>query len=708
MTPATPSSAFGTSTPCQWIVTPCSMSSLTSVTSTRSPWRTRSSGPGRHDRRRSARRRIGPRRARSVACRAVEREAGVGLTVARAAEARDADGSAAVVLRGTPRCRRRSRPSRESMTLYVSGRRLSHHMSPIQPRAPAPSKATSAISVPRAALRTTLGWRSVSDDGAGRHLRVAVVGSGPAAFYAAGHLLASDDPPVEVDLIERLPTPWGLVRLGVAPDHPNLKTVSRAFERIAERPGFRFFGNVEVGRDVSHEELDGMYDAVVYAVGVAGRPQARDPGRGSPWLVGRDRARRLVQRPPGLPGARVRSLAESGRSSSATGTSRSMSRGCSRSRARSLRRRTRRTPRSRRSSGPGSARSTSSGGVGPYKLRGPRPSSRRWESSREQASTSTLPSSSSIPRAKPSSPRAATSFGGTSRSCASSPRGRLPASLESSGSASGSRPSRSWATSGSRPSRSCRTGSSPTGRAACGRSLRTSARSFPASSSSAASATEASRSRVCRSMRRRGRRRTRRARARRVGRPVPGLYVAGWIKRGPTGVIGTNKKDAVETVDLLLEDARAGCSRAAGAGELARGAARRPRDRSGHVPGLECDRRSRARPRRRTGPPAREARDLGRAPRRGPRHSFVRSQPESTSSARPFVQRRRGESMPGRRRPPRTRRPGLTARSQPSGRAGAIRQRRWQSPGVIAETCSTARWRAPRRAAASRRRRSAR
>jgi ferredoxin--NADP+ reductase len=100
-----------------------------------------------------------------------------------------------------------------------------------------------------------------------RPLRVAVVGSGPAAFYAAGHLLASEDPAAEVDMIERLPTPWGLVRLGVAPDHPQLKTVSRAFEKIAARPGFRFLGNVEVGRDVSHEELAARYDAVVYAVG---------------------------------------------------------------------------------------------------------------------------------------------------------------------------------------------------------------------------------------------------------------------------------------------------------------------------------------------------------------------------------------------------------------------------------------------------------
>ena len=100
-----------------------------------------------------------------------------------------------------------------------------------------------------------------------RPLRVAVVGSGPAAFYAAGQLLGSEEPRVEVDLLERLPTPWGLVRLGVAPDHPNLKTVSKAFEKIAQRPGFRFLGNVEVGKDVTYEELRSLYDAVLFAVG---------------------------------------------------------------------------------------------------------------------------------------------------------------------------------------------------------------------------------------------------------------------------------------------------------------------------------------------------------------------------------------------------------------------------------------------------------
>ena len=112
-------------------------------------------------------------------------------------------------------------------------------------------------------------------------LRVAVVGSGPAGFYAASALLASDLP-LEVDLLERLPTPWGLVRLGVAPDHPNIKAVSRAFEKTAAQPGFRFFGNVEVGRDVRPEELQRLYDAVVYSVGAQTDRQLGIPGEDLP------------------------------------------------------------------------------------------------------------------------------------------------------------------------------------------------------------------------------------------------------------------------------------------------------------------------------------------------------------------------------------------------------------------------------------------
>jgi ferredoxin--NADP+ reductase len=119
----------------------------------------------------------------------------------------------------------------------------------------------------------------VSDFGTAEHpLRVAIVGSGPAGFYAAGQLLASTDPVVTVDVFDRLMTPWGLVRFGVAPDHPKIKSVTRVFERTARRPGFRFHGNVEVGSDVSHEELASAYHAVLYAVGTPGDRRLGIPG----------------------------------------------------------------------------------------------------------------------------------------------------------------------------------------------------------------------------------------------------------------------------------------------------------------------------------------------------------------------------------------------------------------------------------------------
>jgi ferredoxin--NADP+ reductase len=124
-------------------------------------------------------------------------------------------------------------------------------------------------------------FRSIAEVSDPANLRVAVVGSGPAGFYAAAALLTSDLD-VEVDMLERLPTPWGLVRLGVAPDHPNIKAVSRAFEKTALQPGFRFFGNVEVGRDVTHDELRERYDAVVYSVGAQADRQLGIPGEDLP------------------------------------------------------------------------------------------------------------------------------------------------------------------------------------------------------------------------------------------------------------------------------------------------------------------------------------------------------------------------------------------------------------------------------------------
>jgi ferredoxin--NADP+ reductase len=114
-----------------------------------------------------------------------------------------------------------------------------------------------------------------------RPLRVAIVGSGPAGFYAAAQLLAAELP-VEVDMIERLPTPWGLVRLGVAPDHPNIKAVSKVFEKIARQPGFRFLGNVDVGTDLTHEDLAGLYEAVVYSVGAQTDRRLGIPGEDLP------------------------------------------------------------------------------------------------------------------------------------------------------------------------------------------------------------------------------------------------------------------------------------------------------------------------------------------------------------------------------------------------------------------------------------------
>ena len=98
-------------------------------------------------------------------------------------------------------------------------------------------------------------------------LRVAVVGSGPAAFFTAESLLSQGNLVVSVDMFERLPAPYGLVRFGVAPDHQKIKSVTRSFEKIARRPGFRFFGNVDVGTRVTLDDLRPHYHAICFATG---------------------------------------------------------------------------------------------------------------------------------------------------------------------------------------------------------------------------------------------------------------------------------------------------------------------------------------------------------------------------------------------------------------------------------------------------------
>src|SRR5512140_325299 len=111
-------------------------------------------------------------------------------------------------------------------------------------------------------------------------MRVAIIGSGPAGFYAAEALLKRTDTAVDVDLFDRLPTPYGLVRGGVAPDHQKIKTVIRVFASTAARPTFRFIGNVQLGRDVTVDELRRHYHQIIYATGNEADRRLGIPGEG--------------------------------------------------------------------------------------------------------------------------------------------------------------------------------------------------------------------------------------------------------------------------------------------------------------------------------------------------------------------------------------------------------------------------------------------
>ncbi|MEA2141788.1 MAG: ferredoxin/flavodoxin---NADP+ reductase, partial [Solirubrobacteraceae bacterium] len=110
----------------------------------------------------------------------------------------------------------------------------------------------------------------------------AVIGAGPSGFYASDRLLKDG---FAVDLFDVLPTPYGLVRAGVAPDHPKIKSVTRMYERTAQHPGFRFFGGVEFGADVTREDLLERYHALVYAVGTPTDNRLGIPGDGRPGSI---------------------------------------------------------------------------------------------------------------------------------------------------------------------------------------------------------------------------------------------------------------------------------------------------------------------------------------------------------------------------------------------------------------------------------------
>jgi ferredoxin--NADP+ reductase len=118
---------------------------------------------------------------------------------------------------------------------------------------------------------------------------VAIVGSGPSGYFAAASLLkfgdADDNRDVRVDMLEMLPTPWGLVRSGVAPDHPKIKSISAQFDKISADPRFRFFGNIVIGDHVQPAELAERYDAVVYAIGAQADRALGIPGEDLPGSV---------------------------------------------------------------------------------------------------------------------------------------------------------------------------------------------------------------------------------------------------------------------------------------------------------------------------------------------------------------------------------------------------------------------------------------
>jgi ferredoxin--NADP+ reductase len=115
-----------------------------------------------------------------------------------------------------------------------------------------------------------------------RPLRVAIIGAGPSGFYAAGGLLKDKKANVAVDMFERLPAPHGLVRYGVAPDHQNIKAVSKVYDRTAADSRFRFFGHVEFGKDITHDDIKAHYDAVIYAVGTPSDRKLNIPGEDLP------------------------------------------------------------------------------------------------------------------------------------------------------------------------------------------------------------------------------------------------------------------------------------------------------------------------------------------------------------------------------------------------------------------------------------------
>ena len=421
-------------------------------------------------------------------------------------------------------------------------------------------------------------------------------------------------------MIERLPTPWGLVRLGVAPDHPQLKTVSRAFEKIAARPGFRFFGNVEVGRDVTQDELAGLYDAVVYAVGSQTDRRLGIPGEDLPgswpatelvaWYNGHPDFQEFdfdlsVERAVVIGNGNValdvaRMLALTDEELAPTDTTDAAIAAIVGSGIREILVLGRR--------GPVQASWTSAELQELGDLAGADvlvdPAELELDAGERRGARAELEHRSAERRDPARVRRSATSAGkprAVRLRFRTSPVAILGSERVEAVEVVRNRLDADAARPACAPCRPTSTRSIP-----CGLVFRsvgylgTGVPGVPFDERAGTIPNDG-------------------GRVLGDGEPVPGLYCAGWIKRGPTGVIGTNKKDATETVDHLLEDARAGLlPRARGPGTLDELLAERGVEVVTYA-GWERIDASREGARRAAGPSAREARHLGRAARRGSR-----------------------------------------------------------------------------------------
>ena len=427
--------------------------------------------------------------------------------------------------------------------------------------------------------------------------RVAIVGAGPAGAFAAACLLRARGD-VAIDLFERLPTPWGLLRGGVAPDHYEIKRLEDTFARQTFARGCRFLGNVEVGTDVSHAELMRHYTAVDLCHRGTDRQVARRSRRGA----ARERAATdFVAWYNGHPDARelefdlsARRAVVIGNGNVAADVTRILTLSPDELERTDIADHALAALRASRIEevvvlgrrGPAQAAFTSAELRELGRLDGVDVRVDPAEVELDPVSRAVAGGGGDVHGAQERRAVARVRRPGAAARCAAADRVALPALARSSCAVAAG-----WRRSTSAATRSCAT-SRRAARTARGEASRRSSAAW----SCARSATARSRCPTCPSTSATSCSPTSAAGSSRAdGETLPGVYAVGWIKRGPTGILGTNKRDAEQTVSCLVEDLAAGAPRRARRAD--RRAARRAQARPRHGRRLAGDRRGRGRAR---------------------------------------------------------------------------------------------------------------